>query len=155
MEERVLTANARTSTDASDVAETEISMALVRRAGSTREISTERSLTSRSESDQQHSQERDARADEVPSVWHLPIHAPAPADCAGHIHTAIRGVGASCVRVERQEPGEQGQHSECGEQQEIRAASVPPQEHQVAAAQLSQGRNDEEPEGLQRMHAIV
>ena len=34
MEERVLTADARTSTDASDVAETEVSMARIQRAGS-------------------------------------------------------------------------------------------------------------------------
>ncbi len=157
MEERVMTADARTSIDASDIAETDVSMARIRllRAGSMREILTERSLTSRSESDQQHSQERDARADEVPSVRHLPIHTPAPCDSTCHIHPTICGVRAPRVRVERQEPSEQGKHSERAEQQEIRAASVPPQEYQVGATQLSQGRDDEETEGLERMHAIV
>jgi hypothetical protein len=97
------------------------------------------------EDDDHHPDQRDGDAGHVPPVRSLALHDGEPGESRRDVHGAVGRIRSpGRTRVERQEPGEDGQARRAGQQEPGRARSAQPEIGEVAAEDLRESGDEEE-----------
>jgi hypothetical protein len=103
--------------------------------------------------DYSHTEHGDSRSSPVEDRKILAVYDLQPDEGRCYIDTAIGRVDPSAgSRMEREEPGEDGQAERCRNQEPDRSVLAKPKVREKAADDLSESRENEQPSGLHQEH---